>query len=153
MKTHSESSAPPKIFIRNLQRKIPVDIAGLEEFAAKALHLCLQIRCHKRTRLKALTQIHILIVGNRRMSSLHRQFLGKLGPTDVLTFGHGEIFIDAAVARDQARQFGTSLGHELRLYIVHGLLHLHGFDDQNKMSARKMATTQKKILSSLSQAG
>jgi probable rRNA maturation factor len=68
------------------------------------------------------------------------------GPTDVLTFQHGEIFISVETAKRHARGFGTSLGHELRLYLVHGLLHLHGFDDQTETSARKMERKQARIL-------
>jgi probable rRNA maturation factor len=68
------------------------------------------------------------------------------GPTDVITFHHGEIFISAETARSNAGLFGTKLARELRLYIVHGLLHLHGFDDRNPAGARKMKTVQGKIL-------
>jgi probable rRNA maturation factor len=80
------------------------------------------------------------------MSSLHRQFLGQSGPTDVLTFQHGEIFISVETARRHARRFGNSLAQELRLYVVHGLLHLHGFSDRGKSETRKMKMTQQRIL-------
>jgi probable rRNA maturation factor len=84
------------------------------------------------------------------MSQLHRQFMHQSGPTDVLTFQHGEIFISVETARRNARSFGNSFGRELRLYIVHGLLHLHGFDDQTGAGAREMVKTQQRILSALS---
>jgi probable rRNA maturation factor len=64
----------------------------------------------------------------------------------VITFQHGEIFISADTAVRNARRFGNSFADELRLYIVHGLLHLHGFDDRDKAGARKMDKTQRKIL-------
>ena len=80
------------------------------------------------------------------MAALHHKFLNQRGPTDVLTFEHGEIFISVKTAKRNARAFGISLGDELRLYIVHGLLHLHGFDDRNQASAGVMAKTQQKIL-------
>ena len=86
------------------------------------------------------------LISDRRMALLHRQFLGKTGPTDVLTFQYGEIFISVETAKRNARAFGTSLTRELRLYIVHGLLHLHGFDDQTQTGARKMEKVQEKIL-------
>ncbi len=81
------------------------------------------------------------------MSRLHRQFLGQTGPTDVLTFQHGEIFISVEIAKRHARMFENPFPRELQLYIVHGLLHLHGFDDQTKDGARKMKKVQEKILS------
>jgi len=80
------------------------------------------------------------------MARLHRQFLKKPGPTDVLTFEHGEIFVSVEMARDQARSFGSSLGKEVRLYVVHGLLHLHGFDDREQVEARRMARMERQIL-------
>jgi probable rRNA maturation factor len=64
----------------------------------------------------------------------------------VLTFQHGEIFISVETAKRHARAFGNSLASELRLYIVHGLLHLHGFDDQTRTGARNMHKMQEKIL-------
>ena len=71
------------------------------------------------------------------------------GPTDVITFQHGEIVISADTARRQARQFGTSLLHELQLYLVHGLLHLRGFDDRRPGEAKRMARRQERIVRQL----
>jgi probable rRNA maturation factor len=88
----------------------------------------------------------ILIVSDRKIASLHRQFMNESGPTDVITFQHGEIFVSAETARRNARRFGNALARELRLYVVHGLLHLHGFDDRVEVSARKMRSVQRKIL-------
>jgi probable rRNA maturation factor len=83
------------------------------------------------------------------MSRLHRQFLGEIGPTDVLTFQHGEIFISVERAKRHAQAFGNTLVRELQLYIIHGLLHLHGFDDRTPAEARKMQRTQERILHSV----
>jgi probable rRNA maturation factor len=136
----------PKIVVRSLQRKLWLDGYALQRFAVEALRLCLQIRPRRRTELKRLSEISVLLVGNRSMSVLHRQFLGKSGATDVLTFQHGEIFINVEIARQQAHRFGSQFEREVRLYLVHGLLHLHGFDDQAPAQARKMERTQRKIL-------
>ena len=138
----------PEILVRNLQRKIGVDIAELQSFAAKAVQHCLAFRKKKPTDLRKLRALSVLLVSDRRMALLHRKFLGQSGPTDVLTFQHGEIFISVDTARRHARTFGNSLLGELKLYIVHGLLHLHGFDDQTRAEARKMKKAQEKILRS-----
>jgi probable rRNA maturation factor len=138
--------ALPEITVRNLQRTVQIDAAALQEFAHLALQLCFRIPRNEPTRLKRLRKIFVLLISNRRMARLHRQFLGKVGPTDVLTFEHGEIFISAEMARDQARSFRSSLGQELRLYVVHGLLHLHGFDDRDQVEARRMARMERQIL-------
>jgi probable rRNA maturation factor len=139
-------AAMPKVTICNLQRTVAVNVVDLERFAAKAVPLCLQIHKNKSTDLTKLRQVIVILISDRRMALLHRQFLHEVGPTDVMTFQHGEIFISAQTARRHAGRFGTSLACELSLYIVHGLLHLHGFDDRNEIDARKMAATQKRIL-------
>jgi len=136
----------PQVIVRNLQRTVPIDVADLENFAAKALQLCLQLRKSWPTDLTKLREVAVLFVSDERMALLHRRFLKQSGPTDVITFQHGEIFISAETARRHARTFGNSLGREVRLYIVHGLLHLHGFDDRSEADARKMNTAQEKIL-------
>jgi probable rRNA maturation factor len=136
----------PKISVRNMQRKLSVDAVGLEKFARKAIELSLRVPHKKKTGLVQLPEISVLIVSDRRMASLHRQFMNESGATDVITFQHGEIFISAETARRNARRFGNALAHELRLYVVHGFLHLHGFDDRDKASARKMEIVQRRIL-------
>ena len=140
----------PKIIVRNLQRAVPLDVADLENFAAKALQFCLQLRKSEPTDLTRLREISILFISDRRMALLHRRFLNQSGPSDVITFQHGEIVISAEAARRQARTFGNSSGREVRLYIVHGLLHLHGFDDRSQADARKMKAAQEKILAAAS---
>jgi len=139
---------PPKITVRNLQRKVPVDVAELQGFTVKVLRRCLQLRKRERTELSKLRNIFVCLISDRRMSRLHRQFLSQRGPTDVLTFQHGEIFVSAETAKRNARVFGNPLVRELQLYIVHGLLHLHGFDDRTPAEARKMKSTQNRILRS-----
>ncbi len=142
-----EAIAPiPEITVRNLQRKVPVDVVDLEMFARNAAELCLRLPRRKKTDLAQLREISVLIVSDRKIASLHRQFMNESGPTDVITFQHGEIFVGVESARRNARRFGNAFERELRLYVVHGLLHLHGFDDRNAASARTMRVVQRKIL-------
>ena len=136
----------PEISVHNLQRKISVNVAQLEKFAGNAVQHSLQLHPRERTDLRKLSEIFIWLISDRRMAVLHRKFLGQSGPTDVLTFQHGEIFISVDTARRQARAFESSLLRELKLYIVHGLLHLHGFDDRTQAEVRKMKKAQEKIL-------
>jgi metalloprotein, YbeY/UPF0054 family len=136
----------PDISVRNRQRKIPVNVADLEIFSGKALRCCLQLQKWKPTDLDKLHEVFVWLISGRRMASLHRKFMHQTGPTDVLTFQHGEIFISVETAKKHARAFGNSLASELCLYIAHGLLHLHGFDDRTPAATRKMKAMQKKIL-------
>jgi probable rRNA maturation factor len=136
----------PCVNVQNLQRKITVNVAELEKFAIKAVQHSLQLRQRQQTDLRKLSEIFIWLISDRRMALLHRKFLGQSGPTDVLTFRHGEIFVSVDAARRHARAFKNSLVHEFKLYIVHGLLHLHGFDDQTPSQAHKMKAAQERIL-------
>jgi len=138
----------PEISVHNLQRKISVNVAELEKFAGNAVQHSLQLHQRQRTELRKLSEIFIWLISDRRMALLHRKFLGQSRATDVLTFQHGEIFISVDTARRHARAFGNSLLRELKLYIVHGLLHLHGFDDRTPAEVRKMKKAQEKILRS-----
>ena len=132
--------------MRNLQRKIRVDVSELQTFATKAVRCCLQLHTQAATDLSKLNEVFVWLISDRRMAFLHRKFLHQRGPTDVLTFEHGEIFISVQTAERHARAFQNSLTGELCLYIAHGLLHLHGFDDRTQAAARKMKATQKKVI-------
>src|SRR2546427_12369369 len=139
----------PFVTVHNLQRKISVNVAELEKFTGNAVQHSLQLQKGKQTDLRKSGEVSVWLISDRRMARLHRKFRGQSGPTDVLTFQHGEIFISVETARRHARTFGeedarrwrrvhgqgNSLMREIKLYIVHGLLHLHRFDDQTPAEA------------------
>lgn len=139
-----KATAPPEISVHNRQRKIALNRDELERFAERALPLCLR-EPSRGPGLTSLGEIQVLLISDRRMSELHRRFMGIAGPTDVITFQHGEIFISVETARRQAQAHRTSLAHELRLYLVHGLLHLQGFDDHSPAARRRMDSVQEKL--------
>ena len=136
----------PRVNVRNLQRKTRVNVTELQDFAAKAVRKSLPLHNDRKTDLRKLSEVFVWLISDRRMASLHQKFMHQTGPTDVLTFQHGEIFISVETAKRNARVFGSSVAGELRLYIVHGLLHLHGFDDRTQPEARKMEKMQERIL-------
>ncbi len=80
------------------------------------------------------------------MAALHKAFCGLAGPTDVLTFQHGEIVISAETAVRQARVFHSNVMAEIQLYLLHGLLHLAGFSDVTAHQQKRMQRLQKKLL-------
>jgi probable rRNA maturation factor len=149
MKAVDQSRAAPAITLYNRQRTVRAPLSALQDFAVRAVPECLKIRGRKTSALKELEEVSVILVSDRRMAALHRRFLGLSGPTDVITFQHGEIFISIETARKNARRFGTSVGHELRLYIAHGLLHLHGFDDKDRRGAAEMKRAQEKLVAAV----
>jgi probable rRNA maturation factor len=152
MKTGSTTGRGPTITVHNRQRTIRVPLMALQEFAVRALQECLQI-AQKKSGLANLTELSVLLVSNRRMAELHRRFFNLPGPTDVITFQHGEIFVSVEMARSHARRFGNSLEGELRLYVAHGLLHLHGLDDKTSADAAKMERAQEKLVAAAQASG
>lgn len=135
----------PSITVQNAQRKLCVDVKELQRFAERALPLCLCEPCRTKGELRALDQVAVVLVSDQRIATLHKQFMKIHGPTDVITFQHGEIVVSVETAQRQAEQFGNSTDDEIKLYIVHGLLHLLGFDDTTAAAARKMASLQTRI--------
>jgi probable rRNA maturation factor len=85
-------------------------------------------------------EVDILIAGNRRLQELNRRFRRKNKPTDVLSFPHpqgGDIAISADIALENAGLYGHPPAQELKILVLHGMLHLAGYDhevDKGKMA-------------------
>ena len=82
---------------------------------------------------KVQGEVDVLIAGNQRLRQLNRRFRRKNKPTDVLSFPRpsgGDIAISADIARDNARLYGHSLADELKVLVLHGMLHLAGYDHE-----------------------
>ena len=145
-----ESAFIPVISVHNRQRKIAVERRALEQFARRALSLCAR---EKGSGLTNLEEINVLLISDRRIAELHLRFMQVSGPTDVMTFQHGEIFISVETAQRQADLHRTSQASELRLYLVHGLLHLQGFDDRRPADRRRMQAIQERIIAAAEATG
>jgi probable rRNA maturation factor len=79
-------------------------------------------------------EVDVLISGSERLRQLNRRFRRKNKPTDVLSFPRpsgGDIAISAQIARDNARLYGHSLADELKILVLHGMLHLAGYDHES----------------------
>jgi probable rRNA maturation factor len=135
------------IRLYNRQRTIRFDLPWLRRFAPVALAECEgEGIIPPGAPLESLEEIEVSIVPDRAIARVHRRFMKIPGPTDVITFEHGEIIIGAATAARHAREHGQRLEHELGLYIIHGLLHLNGHDDLAEPAASRMKETQSALL-------
>jgi probable rRNA maturation factor len=133
----------PLLVVRNAQRKVRLNARRLEEFALHAWEACDRLPASAKW---PSGEISVVFVSDRIIAEMHDRFMGVRGPTDVITFQHGEIVISAETARRQARAYRSSLGEELQLYIIHGLLHLRGYDDKTLAGSREMRRLQNSIL-------
>ncbi|MFQ3591739.1 MAG: rRNA maturation RNase YbeY [Gemmataceae bacterium] len=100
-------------------------------------------------------EISLAFVDDATIHRLNKQFLDHDEPTDVLSFPlsdpsakilQGELVIGAEVAHRQATQRGHSVQAELALYVIHGLLHLCGYDDLDERSAALMRQRERHYL-------
>ncbi len=113
------------------------------------------------TTLRALgcprPRVSLTLVDDRTIKRLNLRYRGKNRTTDVLAFpmeDHvglpipilGEVVVSVETAKRQAREHGHSLHEELDLLIVHGLLHLVGYDDEDPLEARLMHDREMAIL-------
>jgi probable rRNA maturation factor len=136
----------PHVTIANRQRSLRLDLAHIRRVVQAGLPMCMAETGPLSPMLGELPEVGVSIVSPTAMSRVHKEFLDIDGPTDVITFPYGEILVCAAVAAENAGHYRNSLDDEVALYIIHGLLHLNGFDDLSPGPARRMRSQQAKIL-------
>lgn len=98
-----------------------------------------------------LGKVDVLITNNRELRALNRRFRNKDAPTDVLSFPAeagcadelaGDIAISAEMAASNARNLGHSAGDEIKILILHGMLHLAGYDHESDHGRMKRKEAQ-----------
>ena len=104
------------------------------------------------TKVAERSDLGVYLVAAPEMTRLNETFLQHKGSTDVITFNyaeplgqrclHGEIFVCLDEALCQARRFHTTWQSELVRYVVHGVLHLLGHDDQSPAARRHMRVAE-----------
>jgi probable rRNA maturation factor len=103
-------------------------------------------------------KITLAFVDNPHIHRLNKQFLKHDEPTDVLTFPYtdrsaktleGEVAIGYEVAKEYAADRGHDVNLELLLYVVHGCLHLCGYDDTTEKAAKEMRAKEREYLAKL----
>lgn len=133
------------VSIRNLQRNVRIPgrrIGSLAEATLSALG-------------RPRAEVHLTFVTDAVARRLNGRYRRARRTTDVLAFPLevpgpvqllGEVIVSAETARRQARRLGVSTGLELALLVVHGLLHLVGYDDRTPLEARLMHERERAIL-------
>ena len=102
-----------------------------------------------------IAQVDLAVVDSGEIAGVNRRFLGHAGATDVISFdlsdraGAGlsaQLVVCGDVAVRQARLRGLKAQHELMLYVIHGLLHLMGYEDNSIRGGAKMHARQEELL-------
>ncbi|MFZ0991657.1 MAG: rRNA maturation RNase YbeY, partial [Candidatus Sulfotelmatobacter sp.] len=103
--------------------------------------------------------VNVLVTSSSELKSLNRRFRGADKATDVLSFPappvtarqakrvSGDVAISADIARENARRFGHSAADEVKILVLHGILHLAGFDHErdNGAMARKESRLRRQL--------
>jgi probable rRNA maturation factor len=105
-------------------------------------------------------ELSIAFVDNDEIVRIHKEFLSDANVTDVITFPGdpeedlaGEIVVSADFAAQQSPKFGTSYDEELSLYLMHGWLHLAGYDDIEDDDRKEMRLAEKRAMDAVKSAG
>jgi probable rRNA maturation factor len=101
--------------------------------------------------------ISLAVVDDKTMHELNRRHLEHDYPTDVLSFVleddgdhlEGEVILSADTAASVAGDLGHSPAHEQLLYVIHGVLHLVGYDDHSDVDTEKMRAAEDRYLQQL----
>ncbi len=142
--------------LRNRQRTCPVDLRRLRQL--------IKILLVEDVADGQSYELGVHLVADPEMTRLNEQYLRHAGATDVITFDYreetepasnvvlfGDIFVCLDEAVRQARRFRTSWPKELARYVIHGLLHLRGFDDHHPDDRRHMKREENRRLRKVSQ--
>lgn len=141
----------PTIEIHVSEEAQPLMPAGLDtdrliQIARHAYPACLAAARPDQNVLTDLSEIEVTLLSDSEIAAVHGEFLADPTPTDVITFHHGEILISLDTAARQAAVHGLSTPDETALYLIHGLLHLAGWDDHDPEEAAEMAALQHSLL-------
>ena len=132
---------------RNVKR--PIDLKEIKETAGKVLHYL----------GKRGFGLNIVFVSNQKIRALNRKYLARDNATDVIAFQEEDSIVggwkeptflgDIAISSDKAKQnaveYGLSFENEIILYVVHGILHLVGYEDKTKKGKILMKREENEI--------
>ena len=100
-------------------------------------------------------ELTIAFVSRQKIAALNKQFLGRAYATDVLAFDlrnhprgalKGDVIISTDAVIKQSKVFGQPVSRELTLYMIHGILHLLGYDDHRPKDIARMRKEEQRIL-------
>lgn len=142
-----EKKRPLRIAVINQQKCARVRKERLREIVARTLEL-------EGVREAA---IGVALVDDEYIQQLNRRHLGHDCPTDVISFPYnnseaaieGDIVVSVETARREASKRRVPIEAEVVMYVVHGLLHLLGYDDTGPRKRKRMWQRQREILAAL----
>ncbi len=136
----------PRLSLHNRCPNRELRMPRWRSVATKALPHCLAALRDITAPLAHLEEIEITFLSDEEIATVHGEFMDDPTATDVITFHHGEILISLDTAARQGESFSHPYEREVALYIIHGLLHLAGWDDRDPTERDLMHLQQNAIL-------
>ncbi len=96
--------------------------------------------------LSELEEVELNLVDDETIARVHGEFLQDPTATDVITFHHGEIFVSVDTAARYAKENGIEPQEELMRYLIHGLVHLHGYLDATEEEREELFAVQEPLV-------
>ncbi|MDX1679843.1 MAG: rRNA maturation RNase YbeY [Akkermansiaceae bacterium] len=140
-----------EVIFGNQQQAVEIPeswLTALEKVTDQTVTQALEHAASDDSPLHHLASLEVTLVDDATSDRVHRDFMDIEGPTDVITFHHGEIVIGAEVAQRQAKDYGEPLLREIYRYFVHGLLHLAGHEDEKDEDRKAMDAIQERLVES-----
>jgi probable rRNA maturation factor len=138
-----------KVFVANAHPSLEVDTERLQSVASLVLRK--ESRCHGR--------VNIILATDDDLRQMNDQYLGRNQATDVMAFPMGgdehpraedevigEIYVSLDRAQQQAREYAVTFVSEVDRLVIHGLLHLCGYDHEREDEADRMRAREDRFL-------
>ena len=125
------------------------DISRLQSVMERALPQVWAAPGPNPSALTGLEEVEVSLIDDAEIARVHADFLDDPTPTDVITFHHGEILVSLETAAREAAARGEPVLREAALYVIHGMLHLHGHDDADPPARARMHAAQDRILNAV----
>ncbi len=142
---HLSANEPPTLLIENTHPRLRLDEAALQQL----------VECVVAREGRTVHYIGIILADHDTVLTLNREYLAHDYQTDVLSFPlgeadgaviDGEVYVDLDTAAEQHESFSVSFEEEARRYVVHGLLHLMGYDDATDAERKAMRQLEDRYL-------
>ncbi|MFP6879769.1 MAG: rRNA maturation RNase YbeY [Roseibacillus sp.] len=137
------------ISVRNQQEKRAIPAEFTARMAASGEEALRLLVARYLDRVKSPGLVSVTLIDDAEIGRVHGEFMGDPNPTDVITFAYGEegeILISVETAERHALEYGASVELELVLYLIHGLLHLCGYEDTTDSGREEMAELQEALV-------
>jgi probable rRNA maturation factor len=133
-----------EVIVHNAQKDLTLSERSVEPIIQSVLSL----------EKRKTDSVIVYFVTKKKISALHKEFFNDPTPTDCISFpldetDLGEVFVSPRAAIEYVKTSGGNVYEETTLYLVHGLLHLLGYDDLSDQEEKKMRAAEKRNMEKL----